>query len=66
MPLINVYVYSFAAICVVFKQMEAILDSMQDEHTGICVRTVKSFMSKIPSVFTGKPDVIFLARMVCG
>lgn len=35
-------------------QMEAIVDRMQDESTGVPVRTVKSFMSKVPSVFTGK------------
>ena len=34
--------------------MEAILELMQDPHSGIVVKTVKSFMSKIPSVFTGK------------
>ena len=34
-------------------QMEAIIERMQDEQTGVPVRTVKSFMSKIPSVFTG-------------
>lgn len=33
--------------------MEAIIEKMQDENTGVPVRTVKSFMSKIPSVFTG-------------
>lgn len=27
---------------------------MQDEANGVPVKTVKSFMSKIPSVFTGK------------
>ena len=27
---------------------------MQDEASGVPVRTVKSFMSKVPSVFTGK------------
>ena len=34
-------------------QMESIVDRMQDESTGVLVRTVKSFMSKVPSVFTG-------------
>lgn len=34
--------------------MEAIVELMQDQQTGIPVRTVKSFMTKIPSVFTGK------------
>ena len=27
---------------------------MQDEKTGVPIRTVKSFMSRIPSVFTGE------------
>lgn len=35
-------------------QMEAIIERMQDESTGVPVRTVKSFMSKVPSVFTGE------------
>ena len=35
-------------------QMEAIVDRMQDEATGVPVKTVKSFMSKVPSVFTGE------------
>lgn len=34
--------------------MEAIVERMQDPHSGVVVRTVKSFMSKIPSVFTGQ------------
>lgn len=38
-----------------FWQMERIVEMMQDESTGVPVRTVKSFMSKVPSVFTGKP-----------
>ncbi|KAK7482209.1 hypothetical protein BaRGS_00026558, partial [Batillaria attramentaria] len=36
----------------VYKKMEGIIDRMQDECTGVPVRTVKSFMSKVPSVFT--------------
>jgi regulator of G-protein signaling len=34
--------------------MEHIVEMMQDENTGVSVKTVKSFMSKVPSVFTGK------------
>ena len=34
--------------------MERILERMQDDHSGVPVRTVKTFMSRIPSVFTGK------------
>ena len=33
--------------------MEAIVERMHDLHSGVMVRTVKSFISKIPSVFTG-------------
>ncbi|CAH0698209.1 unnamed protein product [Spodoptera exigua] len=35
---------------------------MQDENTGVPVKTVKSFMTKIPSVFTGTDLVAWLAR----
>ena len=37
----------------VMLQMENLIARMQAEHTGVQVRTVKSFISKIPSVFTG-------------
>lgn len=30
------------------------MDRMQDENTGIPVRTVNKFRAKVPSVFTGK------------
>ncbi|EDO34351.1 predicted protein [Nematostella vectensis] len=33
--------------------MEKIIQRMQDERKGVPIRTVKSFMSKIPSVLTG-------------
>ena len=34
-------------------QIEALLEIMQDESSGLPIKSVKSFMSKIPSVFTG-------------
>ena len=34
--------------------MQKIIQQMQCEKNGVPIRTVKSFMSKIPSVFTGK------------
>ena len=34
--------------------MERVVERMQNEQTGVPVRTVKSFMTKIPSVFMGK------------
>ncbi|CAH0731181.1 unnamed protein product, partial [Brenthis ino] len=46
----------------VYKKMEAIIEMMQDESTGVPVRTVKSFMTKIPSVFTGSDLVAWLTR----
>ncbi|XP_045782916.1 regulator of G-protein signaling 7-like [Maniola jurtina] len=46
----------------VYKKMEAIIEKMQDENTGVPVRTVKSFMTKIPSVFTGTDLVAWLNR----
>ncbi|KAK0160154.1 hypothetical protein PV328_007587 [Microctonus aethiopoides] len=41
----------------VYKKMESIVEKMLDDINGVPVRTVKSFMTKIPSVFTGT-DVI--------
>ena len=38
----------------ILLQMEQIVEKMQDEVSGVPVKTVKSFMSKIPSVFTGE------------
>ncbi|XP_059050381.1 regulator of G-protein signaling 7 [Achroia grisella] len=46
----------------IYKKMEAIIEKMQDENTGVPVRTVKSFMTKIPSVFTGSDLVAWLSR----
>nr|XP_032528415.1 regulator of G-protein signaling 7-like [Danaus plexippus plexippus] len=46
----------------VYKKMEAIIEKMQDETSGVPVRTVKSFMTKIPSVFTGADLVAWLTR----
>lgn len=38
-----------------YKKIETIIEKMQDSDSGggVPIRTVKSFMSKIPSVFTG-------------
>ena len=50
-----VFVYKFVCLylmCFSF-QMEKIIHMLQDEKNGVPIRTVKSFMSRIPSVFTG-------------
>lgn len=46
----------------VYKKMERIVEKMQDETTGVPVRTVKSFMSKIPSVFTGSDLIVWMTK----
>lgn len=38
---------------IVCSKMQKIIQQMQDEKNGVPIRTVKSFMSRIPSVFTG-------------
>lgn len=38
---------------IVFQKLEKIMEKMQNEKTGVQIRTVKTFMTKIPSVFTG-------------
>ncbi|CAC5379104.1 RGS [Mytilus coruscus] len=48
----------------VYKKMETIVEKMQDEQTGVPVRTVKSFMSKVPSVFTGVDLVAWMMKNV--
>lgn len=42
--------------------MEKIVEKMQDETTGVPVRTVKSFLSKIPSVFTGSDLIMWMLK----
>ncbi|BES92842.1 Hypothetical protein NTJ_05651 [Nesidiocoris tenuis] len=46
----------------VYAKMEAIVERMQDESNGVPVRTVKSFMSKIPSVFTGCDLILWMLK----
>ncbi|CAF4014400.1 unnamed protein product [Rotaria magnacalcarata] len=36
-----------------YRRIESLLERMQDENSGLPIKSVKSFMSKIPSVFTG-------------
>lgn len=42
--------------------MEKVVEQMQDESLGVPVRTVKSFMSKIPSVFTGSDLIAWMMK----
>lgn len=45
-------------------QMEEVIARMQDEKNGIPIRTVKSFLTKIPSVFSGKVLITLLCSVV--
>ncbi|XP_042910023.1 regulator of G-protein signaling 7 isoform X2 [Parasteatoda tepidariorum] len=42
--------------------MERIVEKMQDEQNGVPVKTVKSFMTKIPSVFTGSDLILWMMK----
>lgn len=45
----------------VYKKMEAVIESMQDQEKGVPIKTVNSFINKIPSVFTGADLVTWLS-----
>ncbi|XP_022243616.1 regulator of G-protein signaling 7-like isoform X1 [Limulus polyphemus] len=47
---------------IVYRKMEQIVERMQDEQTGVPVKTVKSFMSKVPSVFTGSDLITWMTK----
>lgn len=42
--------------------MESIVEKMQAENGGVVVRTVKAFMSKIPSVFSGADLISWILK----
>ncbi|XP_021963970.1 regulator of G-protein signaling 7 [Folsomia candida] len=47
---------------IVYRKMERIIERMQEENIGVPVRTVKSFLTKIPSVFTGTDLVTWILK----
>ncbi|XP_042910022.1 regulator of G-protein signaling 7 isoform X1 [Parasteatoda tepidariorum] len=47
---------------IVYRKMERIVEKMQDEQNGVPVKTVKSFMTKIPSVFTGSDLILWMMK----
>lgn len=51
-------------VVMIYRKMEKIIESMQEPQSGIPVRTVKSFISKIPSVFTGASVVCWLMQQM--
>ncbi|XP_073751610.1 regulator of G-protein signaling 6 isoform X4 [Callorhinus ursinus] len=51
---------------IVYRKIEDIITKMQDDKTGgVPIRTVKSFLSKIPSVVTGTDIVQWLMKNLC-
>ncbi|XP_074471148.1 regulator of G-protein signaling 6-like [Sebastes fasciatus] len=50
---------------IVYRKIEDIITLIQDETEGVPIRTVKSFMTKIPSVVTGTDIVAWLMKNLC-
>lgn len=49
---------------IIYRKMEALLKQMLEAETGVPIKTVKSFLSKIPSVFTGMDTINWIMRSV--
>uniref|UniRef100_A0A0N5CBB8 Regulator of G-protein signaling 7 n=1 Tax=Strongyloides papillosus TaxID=174720 RepID=A0A0N5CBB8_STREA len=47
---------------VIYTKMETLIKSMLDTVDGVPIRTVKSFLSKIPSVFTGQDLIAWIMK----
>ncbi|XP_076397050.1 regulator of G-protein signaling 7 isoform X1 [Megachile rotundata] len=61
--------YHITASCVedtpnflVYQKMESIVEKMSDEVSGVPVKTVKNFMTKTPSVFTGTDLISWMMK----
>ncbi|KAI6174582.1 Regulator of G protein signaling domain protein [Aphelenchoides bicaudatus] len=49
---------------IVYRKMETLIKQMLDPENGVPIKTVKSFLSKIPSVFTGQDIIAWILRNV--
>jgi regulator of G-protein signaling len=49
---------------IIYRKMEALIKQMLSPEDGVPIKTVKSFLSKIPSVFTGQDIVAWILRNV--
>ncbi|XP_023657910.2 regulator of G-protein signaling 6 isoform X4 [Paramormyrops kingsleyae] len=47
---------------IVYRKIEDVVKRLQDEEMGVPIRTVKSFLSKIPSVVTGTEIIQWLLK----
>jgi len=55
-------VYEESPNHIVYRKMEHIVERMQDDNAGVSVKNVKTFMNKIPSVFTGTDLTSWMIR----
>lgn len=46
----------------VYQKMEALVHQMLDAENGVPIKTVKSFLSKVPSVFTGQDLIAWVMK----
>ncbi|CAI4229767.1 unnamed protein product [Auanema sp. JU1783] len=46
----------------VYQKMEELVNKMLDADTGVPIKTVKSFLSKVPSVFTGQDLIAWITK----
>ena len=46
----------------VYQKMETLVHQMLDPETGVPIKTVKSFLSKVPSVFTGQDLIAWIMK----
>ncbi|TKR60291.1 hypothetical protein L596_027558 [Steinernema carpocapsae] len=46
----------------IYLKMEALVTMMLDQDTGVPIKTVKSFLSKVPSVFTGQDLISWIMK----
>ncbi|CAJ0582079.1 unnamed protein product, partial [Mesorhabditis spiculigera] len=47
---------------IVYQRMEALVQQMLDAEAGVPIKTVKSFLSKVPSVFTGQDLIAWIMK----
>lgn len=46
----------------VYQKMETLVHQMLDAENGVPIKTVKSFLSKVPSVFTGQDLIAWVMK----
>ncbi|GMT11944.1 hypothetical protein PFISCL1PPCAC_3241, partial [Pristionchus fissidentatus] len=49
---------------IVYSKMENMVRQMLDNEIGVPIKTVKSFLSKVPSVFTGQDLITWLLKYI--